>query len=250
MEKTEYPLGAYLKAQRKAKGLSLQEIYRETRISPEVLRNIEEGEYLPASTYLKGFIKIYAKALGLNEERVLKEFYKEEPEEGQTVTKDSPEKIPKILLRKEFVFGGLVLVLLGFFVFQNFKGGKPSEKETNYHLLGEQVPEDPIAEDQAIAEPANKTMEAQKIIQGSLESDITQGVYAKTLMIQSLEDIVMYFKVDGQETVTKPLDKNIWYIIKAQDKIYVRVDGKSYLNFVHEGLLQHVSSENNFERTF
>ena len=112
------------------------------------------------------------------------------------------------------------------------------------------MPEEPIAEDQVVKEPANKTIEAKKIIQGSLESDITQGVYAKTLMIQSVEDIVMYFKVDGQETVTKPLDKYIWYIIKAQDKIYVRVDGKSYLNLVHEGLLQHVSSENNFERTF
>ena len=135
MEKTEYPLGAYLKAQRKTKGLSLQEIYRETRISPEVLRNIEEGECLPASTYLKGFIKIYAKALGLNEVQVLKEFYKEEPEKGQTVTKDSPENIPKNLLRKEFVFGGLILVLLCFFVFQSFKSSKPSEKRNQLSSL-------------------------------------------------------------------------------------------------------------------
>ena len=240
MEKSEYPLGAYLKAQRKVRGLSLQEIYRETRISPEVLRNIEEGERLPAPAYLKGFVKIYARTLGLNELQVLKEFYKEEPKKEQTVTKELPDNIPKILLRKEFLLGGLVFGLLSFFVFRNFQGGDSSQEELNYHLLGERVAE----------ELEKEIPETPKFLQKSLESDIKQGVYVKTLMIQSLEGIVMYFKIDGQEPVTKSLEKNTWYIIKAQDKIYVRVDGKSYLNLVHEGFLLNVFSENNFERTF
>ena len=240
MEKSEYLLGAYLKEERKKRGLSLQEIYNTTRISIDVLRSIEEGENLPPQAYLKGFVKTYAKTLDLDETEILKQFFKEKPDNQQSLKEDLTEKPSKTFWRKEIVLSGLGLVLICFFVFQNFKKNDPPQDEINYHLLGEEKSK----------EPEQKTQATNQVLQKREKDSGQEEVYAKTLMIQSMEDAIMYFKVDGQETITKPLQKNTWYIIKARDKIYVRVDGRSYLNLVYEGFLSHISSDNAFERIF
>ena len=131
------------------------------------------------------------------------------------------------------------MALITFFVFQGFKEKEiPQKRKRNFQQTNQLKKEQ--------AKPLKKTPLKTEGLIGSIKQD----VYTKTLMIQSLENVVMYFKPDGGETVTKPLQKNVWYVIKAIDKIYVRVDGRSYLNFVHEGRLLSVSSETNFERTF
>lgn len=239
MEKPEYPLGAYLKSQRRKKRLSLQEIYERTRIRPEILQNIEEGKDLPAPAYLKGFIKTYAKILDLDEVQLFEKFYKEEPDEEQSVEEKGEEKPSKTFLRKEVFFALFGLGLVLFFIFQIFEEEIKPSQNISYDLVAENLKEE-----------NTKTLDSKEVLKKDLEDYIKQGVYTKTLMIQSLENTVMYFKVDEQKTVTKLLQKNIWYVIRAVDKIYIRVDGKSDLNLVHEGHLLSFSSEHNFERTF
>ena len=239
MEKPEYPLGAYLKSQRRKKRLSLQEVYERTRIRPEILQNIEEGRDLPAPAYLKGFIKTYAKALGLDEVQLFEKFYKEEPDEEQSVEEKGEEKPSKTFLRKEIFFAIFGLGLVLFFIFQSFEEESEPSGDINDHSIAENL-----------EEGDTKTLDSGEVLKKDLEGYIKEGVYAKILMIQSLENTVMYFKVDEQKTVTKLLQKNIWYVIRAVDKIYIRVDGRSDLNLVHEGRLLSFSSEHNFERTF
>ncbi|MCX7634606.1 MAG: DUF4115 domain-containing protein [Syntrophales bacterium] len=57
-----------LKALREARGLSLKEVYRLTKVSPAVLRSIEEGRFadLPEAVYARKLIKIYADFLGVD----------------------------------------------------------------------------------------------------------------------------------------------------------------------------------------
>ncbi len=59
--------GALLKARREKSGLSFEQIYELTRIQPEILKGIEEGRAKAAPVFLKGFIKTYARALGIKE---------------------------------------------------------------------------------------------------------------------------------------------------------------------------------------
>jgi len=70
-ESTERPeennFGAALKAERLRQGISLEEIARKTTINLANLRALENGErhLLPADVFCRGFIKIYAEALGI-----------------------------------------------------------------------------------------------------------------------------------------------------------------------------------------
>ena len=71
--------GALLKREREKKGLSHTQISQQTRLRPRFLEAIEneEWDFLPAPTFVKGFIRSYARVLGLDEERVV-ELYREE----------------------------------------------------------------------------------------------------------------------------------------------------------------------------
>jgi cytoskeletal protein RodZ len=62
------PVGERLRAAREEKGLSLDDIARQTRIPTRHLEHIERGEWdaLPAITYSVGFARSYANAVGLD----------------------------------------------------------------------------------------------------------------------------------------------------------------------------------------
>jgi cytoskeletal protein RodZ len=70
------PLGEYLKQAREKKGLSLEQIASQTRIQERHLQALESEDFaeLPAKVFAKGFVRSYAKALGLDEEEALQYF--------------------------------------------------------------------------------------------------------------------------------------------------------------------------------
>ena len=60
-------IGAQLKEARLAKGISLEHIRQETKISRTYLEALEAGEFErlpPGDPYVKGFIRSYARAIG------------------------------------------------------------------------------------------------------------------------------------------------------------------------------------------
>ncbi len=69
-------LGDYLKEGRKKKGVSLEHIASQTRIQEHHLLALEAEDFgnLPAKVFAKGFVRSYAKALGLDEEEALQRF--------------------------------------------------------------------------------------------------------------------------------------------------------------------------------
>lgn len=69
-------LGEFLRGERLARGISLQQIAADTRISMKMLQAIEEGdgEQLPAPVLIKGFLRAYALRIGLDPEDVIVEY--------------------------------------------------------------------------------------------------------------------------------------------------------------------------------
>lgn len=67
IEKLE-ELGSRLRQFRKEKSIALEDVAQKTRIQARLLNAIEEGrlDQLPEPVYIKGFIKRFAEALGLN----------------------------------------------------------------------------------------------------------------------------------------------------------------------------------------
>ena len=81
-------LGNRLKEARKAKGLSLDDLHKITKVKKNYLASIEEGNYnnLPGLFYIKAFIKLYADAVGLNLDELLETHKLEVPSStNQTV---------------------------------------------------------------------------------------------------------------------------------------------------------------------
>ena len=68
--------GKGLRQHRESMGIDLKKISEETRINPRVLGWIEEEavEHLPPLVYLKGFLKSYAKSLGLDSQKVIEDY--------------------------------------------------------------------------------------------------------------------------------------------------------------------------------
>jgi len=103
--------GALLKREREKRGLSYAEVSQQTRLRAHLLVAIENEEWdlLPAPTLVKGFIRSYARVLGLDEERIL-ELYREE-----TGSDDFTQKfvLPSIPQRKKwpFVVVGLLVLM-------------------------------------------------------------------------------------------------------------------------------------------
>jgi flagellar biosynthesis protein FlhG len=72
----EFYRGKTLRQVRERMGVELQTISKEIKINIRVLEWIEEEtfEKLPALVYLKGFLKSYAQSLGLDSQKVIKEY--------------------------------------------------------------------------------------------------------------------------------------------------------------------------------
>jgi cytoskeleton protein RodZ len=69
-------LGEKLRQAREHKGFTLSEVAEQTRISPLYLESIENDDYsiLPGGIFNKGFVKSYAKFVGINEQEALQDY--------------------------------------------------------------------------------------------------------------------------------------------------------------------------------
>src|SRR2546430_13924036 len=69
-------VGEYVKQVREVKGLTLEEVASKTRIHPEFLKALEEGNFakLPDQVFAKGFVRAYARSLGMDEDETIRRF--------------------------------------------------------------------------------------------------------------------------------------------------------------------------------
>lgn len=66
-------VGAILRAEREARGLSVEEIAERVKFSVRQIEALEhdDAEHLPQGTFLRGFVRSYARVLGMDESRLL-----------------------------------------------------------------------------------------------------------------------------------------------------------------------------------
>ena len=73
---TTESIGPYLRQMRERQGLSLDEVASLTRIQPKFLSALEDEDFsvLPGQVFARGFVRTYARSLGIDEEDVLRRF--------------------------------------------------------------------------------------------------------------------------------------------------------------------------------
>jgi cytoskeletal protein RodZ len=111
-------IGQQFAEERKNKGLSIEEVAKDTKIKEEFLRAIEKGDFksLPSSAYASGFVRNYAKYLGLPPEKSLAIYRREFDEKKNIDVLPKGFSNPKEYVPPKFRFGRTALVLIGLFL--------------------------------------------------------------------------------------------------------------------------------------
>jgi cytoskeleton protein RodZ len=172
--------GALLKREREKKGLSHTQISQQTRLRPRFLEAIENEEWdlLPAPAFVKGFIRSYARVLGLDEERVV-DLY------GEEAGADDFSQgfvLPSIPQRKKwpFVVVGLLFLLaavLAFYAwFTMSTDSKGSAGTGAVSVQNLPVGEEPIALDEQ--QKTEKRPSVEESALSTTDSELTAGVSA------------------------------------------------------------------------
>jgi cytoskeletal protein RodZ len=121
--------GIRLREAREEKNLSLEEVSKQTKIKTAFLESIENGEYnkLPSSSYALGFVRNYARFLGIKDSEILPIFKREY--DSETAYKvlpqgfDSKEEFPikGFKLRQTFLVGVLVFFIFILYIIYQYR---------------------------------------------------------------------------------------------------------------------------------
>ena len=121
--------GASFKKARESKGIPLDRIAAETRISSRFLQAIENEDFhvLPGGIFTRGFIRSYAERVGLDPEQAVADYEKlsevREPSEPVVTAGAPARKINRQLY--PVAIGGLILLIVIFYIVTRDSGSPP-----------------------------------------------------------------------------------------------------------------------------
>src|SRR3712207_5287958 len=106
-------LGEKLRQAREERGLSISEVAEQTRISALYLESIENNDFkpLPGGIFNKGFVKSYAKFVGVDEQEALQDYAALIAQQGEDIN-ESPKTYRAEVLTDENTRTSLLPTLL------------------------------------------------------------------------------------------------------------------------------------------
>ena len=136
-------LGENFQRAREAKGLTLEEAAARTRILPQYLKAVEDNNYakLPDEVFAKGFVRSYARILGLDETTVIRQFdesggqFYAKRNERESLKQKLEEEERRKKVNRNIVVGMVSAVLLILFVLMGRDRDRPEPRP---------VPTDPV----------------------------------------------------------------------------------------------------------
>ena len=133
-------LGEKLRDAREARGISISEVAEQTRIAPMYIECIENDNYkpLPGGIFNKGFVKSYARFIGMDEQEALNEYSRQmaqtEPAASHEETRSyRPEVLTDDRASQSslstIIFAGIILALMtgAIYMAVNYWWNRPSE---------------------------------------------------------------------------------------------------------------------------
>src|SRR5262245_22185922 len=91
-------LATWLRDGRNRKQLSIEDVARITKIQLRILERLESGQYdgLPADVFVKGFVRSFARCVGLDESEALDRYGQAAQQQGVVVAQELAETLVPI----------------------------------------------------------------------------------------------------------------------------------------------------------
>ena len=210
------PLGEYLKRIRKSSDTSLEVVAAKTKINISYLIAIEEGRFnnLPGEVFVKGFLRSYARCLGIGEADVINRYNQLRNENKETVPLESnaegliqkaeavnlnTKKITPIIVSAAVIF----LIILAIFFFSKEEPAKKVERQVDKKIKTEKTekPEKPAEKAKDVIESPVQALnkkEAEPPPQPKTEQ-VKKEKSSLTLVISAAEQSWLMITIDGKE---------------------------------------------------
>ena len=217
--------GRYLKKVRVERGLSIEDIMDETRISKFVIQQIESENLknLPEDVYLKGFLKAYAEALGVDPFDVLEKYkaargYEDHPQSHSKKDGHGPGSgaSARLLVTVLIVVVTVVALVLWYMKLEPGNTVPPVNNTT--------VPEEDVQVPDPVPEPVEEVREERPVPEDGLH-----------LAVICVEDTTMKITADGgfpQEYILKPEDH---LELKAEKMYTILIDNTCGVSLLLNG---------------
>jgi cytoskeletal protein RodZ len=213
METTAEPakvsgLGALLRNERENRGLSHEQLSQITRLRKHFLEALENEDWhnLPPSVFVKGFIRSYAKALGLDEDKLLDLYKSGVPDD---VAPPTPIMEPKKPKRRIALALALCLVALAIALYLWMGRPLPEQgTEQTEKGLPAQIQEEPAKEE---ARPV-----VQETVKGELLKKKEETVEVATPRVGPAEMDIPESKPEEKETTEYPTDEDLLTPVRAE----------------------------------
>ena len=203
------PAGARLKKIRLEKGVSLEEAHKSTKVHLNVLKAIEEDSLINFNpVYIKGFLKIYCKFLGVDPKDYIAD-YKEVRSPAQVSAAGEKKKFSNLkpdpdtsaIIREIRRQKKTILTLLGIiiFIFLVFNLGKTlSSRRLSYPVRARRVQEKVIKTEkkaEALKEQKKTQAGSRNSAEGFSKEDASSII---RLSIRARENCLVQLKSDGK----------------------------------------------------
>jgi cytoskeletal protein RodZ len=134
-------IGRYLRRERELRQVSLEELAQTTRIPLKMLQHIEEDDFekLPGEIFARGFLKCYARALGVEADDVLA-VYGQQNRRAAVVAPAPIIAIQPPERGRRFGIAIALVILLILFTLALSIVLKPRQRDTQIELSGRDVP--------------------------------------------------------------------------------------------------------------
>lgn len=200
-------IGCMFRSERLRRGKALDVIAVETKISRAILEAIENDQFnsLPGGAYRRGFVRQYARALGLDEEDAVAAFRREYPELPVPLPPVPPKRPLRYLREAAFLF----LVPVAVLGFYKVAGNEYSQRE---HPVVDRFPKK-VAQ----APPATVKSTVPTTVAESPPAPPVRAVLTMT------EPVWVSVSCDGKPTYTGTLLENESRIFEASSAVTVLI---------------------------
>lgn len=165
-------IGSQLSVARLRHGWTVEEAAARTRLHVNVIRNLEADRFdkLPSLAYIRGFLRIYSRELGLDPKAILREFQPNSSELEDSILDLRPEMLESLPTRaaepvvtsRKLGFGVLavaavfVLAVVGIQVYQVWPVKSPKDPSTLAPIGADQKTGEPAKPETVKAKPAGE----------------------------------------------------------------------------------------------